>query len=63
MFCILLDNKHNDPILFRGLTKTTRRVNIYPFLQYEKHSQITMLVEINGALPKQGKELSGLYNF
>ncbi len=62
-FCMLLDNQHNDPKLFQGLTKATRRVSIYPSLQYEKHSQITMLVEINGALPKQGKELSGLCNF
>ena len=44
--------------LFRDIAKNVRETKKYPSLQYEKHLQSTMLVEITGALAQKGKERS-----
>ena len=41
--------------LFRDIAKNVREMNKYPSLQYEKHLQSTMLVEITGALAQKRK--------
>ncbi len=57
------DNDHTNPKLFLDVAKTSGELSKYPSLQYEKHSQSTMLVELTGALTKKGKELSLKNNF
>jgi hypothetical protein len=52
------DNDQKRPKLFLDVAKTSGELSKYPSLQYEKHSQRTMLVELTGALTKKGKELS-----
>jgi hypothetical protein len=42
------DNNSINPKLFLDVAKITREMNTCPSLQYEKHSQSTMLVESIG---------------
>lgn len=52
------DKTYPNPKPFSGVAKICREMNKYPSLQYEKHLQITMLVEDTSALTKKGKEYS-----
>ncbi len=52
------NSNYLNSTLFRDIAKNVREMNKYPSLQYEKHLQSTMLVEITGALAKKGKERS-----
>jgi hypothetical protein len=42
-------------VFFRDIAKNVRETKRYPSLQYEKHLQSTMLVEITGAVAQKRK--------
>lgn len=52
-FCIHADNKYKNPKLFQDVAKASGEMNTYPYLQYEKHLQSTMLVKITGPYSKK----------